>query len=580
MHLLLDGQALQTSSSRQRGIGRYAGNLLRALAVARPKWRMEIVQNSALAPIAANDRNGLPILSFQPPLPLHADHHEINERYYADWLTAQGADGVLVLSYCEGWEAVVPSFCGPRPRLFGIAYDLIPLRFPQHYFRDVATLRWYALRFRQLLQSDALLAISEVTARDVRTLGGSDAPLVVNIGGAADPLFAPLSPNELTARARQVRKRFGLHRDFILYIGAPDYRKNLHGAIRAFAALPSTWRTTLDLAVVCRMKPAERASAEATAQQAGVASALRFIDSANDDDLRVLYQTCRLFFFPSLYEGLGLPVVEALHCGAPVVTSDRASLPEYAGPHSWLGDPESPQAMARVLQQALAEPREARRHQRQLFAQMFSWQKTAERACTIMEHIIKRPFRPKRRCRRLAWVTPLTRDASPLVEHTTELLSLLAKRFAIDVIAASFPLQIPETLSRRHLLLTTHEVAARHAALPYDMFVYQFLSRPAPPAMLDLLRRYPGLVVRPALSPGDAQHLAAVYAARIERAIRRQEQNDGLWRGFALRCLAEYTSEADALIDSWAALRTRGQQHLASQKTHSFSSRSEAAAML
>src|SRR5579871_3506100 len=85
MHLLIDGQALQTSSSRQRGIGRYAGNLLRGLATVRPGWRIEVVQNRALPPIAADNLHGLPVLSFQPPLPPAIDFQEINERYYADW---------------------------------------------------------------------------------------------------------------------------------------------------------------------------------------------------------------------------------------------------------------------------------------------------------------------------------------------------------------------------------------------------------------------------------------------------------------------------------------------------------------
>ena len=577
MHLLIDGQALQTASSRQRGIGRYSSNLLRALAATRPNWRIEIVQNKALPPIAANHRKGLSILPFQPPLPLNIDYHEINERYYADWLTAQGVDAVLVLSLCEGWDGVVPLFCDPRPCLAGVVHDLIPLLYPEHYLPHFNTAHWYAYRFRQLLQCDVLLAISEATAEDVRVLGGPDAPWVVNIGGAVDPSFSPWSPSELAIRSRQVRKRFGLQREFLLYVGAADYRKNLHGAIHAFAALPFECRTYLDLAVVCRLKPAERASVEATAQQAGVASALRFIDSASDEELRTLYQICRVFFFPSLYEGLGLPVLEALHCGAPVVTSNRSSLPEYAGPYSWLGDPASPQMMAQALQQALAQPRDAYAPERQRFAQSFSWQKTAERACAAIERIVKQGPRPIPRRRRLAWVTSLTRNTTYLVEW----LSLLAERFDIEVVATGSPLEAPEALACRYLILTSYEVAARHAALPYDIFVYQLDTPPLPPEMLALWRQFPGLVVRHHLVARDPRGQAAVCAARIEQAIRRHEQRDGLWRGFVVRCLTDYPDEADALLDSWAALRVQGQQFFTSRRqSYSFSSRSESAVML
>ncbi len=194
--------------------------------------------------------------------------------------------------------------------------------------------------------------------------------------------------------------------------------------------------------------------------------------------LRALYQMCRLFFFPSLYEGLGLPVLEALHCGAPVVTSHCSSLPEYAGPVSWLGDPSSPRAMGQVLQQALAEPRDARRPERQAFARTFSWPKTAERACAVMERSMKRHTRPSRQRRRLAWVAPLTAATRDLSAYAAELLPFLAERFDIELIAGHDDLEAPETLARHHLILTAQEVAARHTALPYDMFIYQL--RPSP----------------------------------------------------------------------------------------------------
>lgn len=621
MHLLIDGQSLQTSSSRQRGIGRYSSNLLRALPLARPDWRIEVVQNSALAPIAAEDLHGLPALSFRPPLRCRGEKCELNERYYADWLTARGAEGLLILSHCEGWEAVVPSFHGPRPRVFCIAYDLIPLLFFGHYLREVRTAHWFAHRFRQLLSADALLAISEATEKDLRTLGGTDTPLIVNIGGAVDPHFAPLSSDELPIRAGQLRKRFKLDRDFLLYVGATDYRKNLHGAIRAFAALPAESRATLDLAVVCRMNPAEQESVLETAGQAGVASGLRLIGSVKDDELRALYHMCRLFFFPSLYEGLGLPVLEALHCGAPVVTSDCSSLPEYAGPFSWLGDPASPPEMAHLLQKALAEPRDARRSEREAFARTFTWKTTAERACAIMERMANKPSNPVRPRRSLAWVMPLTNGTRGLSEYAAEVLPLLTERFDIELIAASDAIHPPETLGRQHLILTAREAIVRHATRPYDLFVYQWSSAPENRVMLSLLPRFPGLLVMNDFSGADLRSLvdgkllpwqtcgedyfapvlgvlvhsteasrqvgrelnvpvvllakptslpiapransvsfAVAYASWIDQAISRFQQCDGMWRGFAHNCLADRPDVAHKVIDSWARLRTRAWQ--------------------
>jgi glycosyltransferase involved in cell wall biosynthesis len=604
MHLLIDGQALQTPSSRLRGIGRYSSNLLRALAVARSGWRIEVVQNSTLPPVAAADLAGLPVVNFPPLLPAASEHREANERYYADWLTARAPDGVLVLSHCEGWEAVVPWFCGPRPHVFGIAYDLIPLLYPEHYLTGYGESHWYAHRFRHLLRCDTLLAISEATACDVRTLGGEQAPPVVNIAGAVDPLFSPLSPDELATCAASIRQRHGLKREFLLYVGALDYRKNLRGAIRAFGALPVELRRSLDLAVVCRMKPVQQASLMETARAAGVAAELKLISSPSDEELRALYQMCRLFFFPSLYEGLGLPVLEALHCGAPVVTADCSSLPEYAGPVSWFGDPASPEGMARVLQEALAEPRDVRLAEREAFARTFSWRRTAELACAAMERGIRRRIEPVRRRRRLAWAIPLTPQTHSATEYAAELLPLLSERFDIELVAGPTPAAPPETLARDHLILTPQEVLGRHAAAPFDLFVYPFASSPPQPYMMELLKQFPGLVILPEFAESDLVRLseanlldppsgefapvlsmlvhcdrgwqqvrrstntpvvnlprmAAALAVWIDQAIGRHQERDGLWRGFAVNCLAECGGAADAAIESWAAVRATGQQ--------------------
>src|SRR5687768_1192363 len=118
MHLLIDAQALQTPDSRHRGIGRYSQDLIHALAAARPGWSLELVQAAHLPPIDPEVADGLPVRTFHPPLtagPGASENMDINERYYADWLTDCGADALLVCSVFEH-QAVVPWFCSPRPR--------------------------------------------------------------------------------------------------------------------------------------------------------------------------------------------------------------------------------------------------------------------------------------------------------------------------------------------------------------------------------------------------------------------------------------------------------------------------------
>src|SRR5262249_29180224 len=156
-------------------------------------------------------------------------------------------------------------------------------------------------------------------------------PQVVAIGGAAEGSFVPHSLQQMASFRGRLRHRFGLDRDFVLYVGGPDFRKNLNGALEAFALLPESERSRLLLVVACDLSHEHRRALENRAAELGIAASVKLTGYVSDEELRALYQMCRVFFFPSLYEGLGLPVLEALQCGAPVVAADGSSIPEFTG---------------------------------------------------------------------------------------------------------------------------------------------------------------------------------------------------------------------------------------------------------
>src|SRR5262249_25408413 len=148
-----------------------------------------------------------------PAKPAYLD---ANERYYADWLLAQGADALLVTNFFEA-QGILPLFTGPRPPLFGILYDLIPLLFKEHYLSHPESRGQYARRLRQLLDTDGLFAISESSARDLHRLFDAPRPQVTTIGGALDQDRLPLSEADLAVYRPLLREKFSLERDFLLY---------------------------------------------------------------------------------------------------------------------------------------------------------------------------------------------------------------------------------------------------------------------------------------------------------------------------------------------------------------------------
>ncbi len=352
MHVLVDAQAVQSPATRERGIGRYSRSLITALAVARPSWDIEIVESEHLDPPALGRAfPRIPVRRFLPPLPAELANAAANERYYADWLTAQCPDAILLLN-CFDSATLAPKFRAWRPRLLTVLYDLSQLVFHRRYLQGERVLTTYGERLRMLLASDRILTLSEATAHDLQLATDGEMPPVEVICGAADPAFVPFCDNDLNRYRGQLAKEYDLDREFLLCVGGGDFRKNIPGVVEAFATLPADQRERCLLAVAGRFAPDQLQSLRELAGRLGVEKSLRLIGFVPDDLLCALYQLCRLVLFPSLHEGLGLPVLEALQCGAPVVASDCSAIPEYAGNVCRLADPLKPEEFGRQIELA------------------------------------------------------------------------------------------------------------------------------------------------------------------------------------------------------------------------------------
>jgi glycosyltransferase involved in cell wall biosynthesis len=582
MDLIIDGQVLQTDSA-WRGMGRYSRNLLGALVRVRPRWRMAVVQNELLQPADPAWLAGLPVLPLRPPMADHPQHWRQrpgNDLYYGDWLRSWAADLVLVLSPFDAF-AVTPRFVGRRPRLAGVLYDLIPLLYPDPYLGYPEAQTWYARRFRKLLRYDALLSISEASTRDLVRYAGPGGPLprVTTVLGATDPSFAPYPEAELGGWRDRLRERFGLHREFILFVGGADFRKNMPGSLRAFAAVPEAARRDVDLVIACTLDERTRAALEAQAAALGVAASVKLTGFVSDEELLALYQLCRVFFFPSLYEGLGLPVLEALHCGAPVVASNNSSLPEYAGDVCWLADPTDEAGLAAGLAAALAEPRDLRRAQRVAHARRFRWEDVAERAARALEEVPAArvpavPVTPAPPARpRLAWASPMPPAPSGIADYCGDLLAHLAPHYDIELVVDARQPPVAPELARRHLVVTDDEAPARHEARPYDLFVYHLGNSDFHVYQVPLLHQFPGLVVLHDFQLGGLVH-SAINAGRwaASPADELEHEGEGLFATWvrmgavapwAARFLAPHNrrllelAEAVVVHSAWAYQRVR-----------------------
>ena len=402
MRIVIDMQGAQTES-RFRGIGRYTHSLTQAIVRNRGEHEIILALNGlfpdTIEPIRAAFDGLLPqkyirVWSAPGPTleaePKNAMRCRVAELLRESFLESLQPDFVLVSSLFEGLgdnavtslgrlECVIPTAV--------ILYDLIPLLSPDVYFRSSRIHKeFYSRKIDSLKQSACLLAISESARQEaLQALSFSD-DKVVNISGACDSSFRVL--DLMTADRESLNKRMGILRPFVMYTGGADDRKNLHRLIKAYAILPNELRLSHQLVLAGKMPVSCVETFKKTAKLSGLATdEVVFTGYVSDDDLLALYNTCKAFVFPSLHEGFGLPPLEAMACGAPVLAAHATSLPEVIGLAEALFDPESSDSISSKLQQVLTDDafrcRLVSHGQNQV--KLFSWDESAKRALSAMQ---------------------------------------------------------------------------------------------------------------------------------------------------------------------------------------------------
>lgn len=396
MRIVIDMQGAQTES-RFRGIGRYS--LALALAIARNREGHEVVLalNGLFPDTIDSIRTAFDGLlapgdirvwyapgSVQEDDPRNRARRLAAERIREAFLLDLRPDVVVMTSLFEGMGDDAVTSAGvwaPSMPTAAVLYDLIPLINPDINFRTNKVYQdWYAAKVQSLRRCRLLLAISESSRKEALTaldIGDDD---VVNVWGACDAQFRELGLSD--AEKERTRRRVGIERPFVMYTGGADERKNLPRLIEAFARLPTGLRSTYQLAFVGKMPADHVERLRVQAATLGLAGAVVFTGYVEDQELVRLYNSCALFVFPSLHEGLGLPPMEAMACGAPVIVADVTSLPEVVGNEEALFDPHSVETIARKLEQALSDANFRQRLVEcgKVQSGTFSWDESGRRA--------------------------------------------------------------------------------------------------------------------------------------------------------------------------------------------------------
>jgi len=324
-----------TAVTQRAGVGRYTRELVGALAA--------LPNGPDLRPFYAAPQAAYPLGAGTNPASIPRTVRAWRLETLARHLLRRPADGPWDGADVYHAPDVVYPPVGAIP-VVATVHDLSYIVYPEYHTRlNGGYLR--LLTPTLLRRARLIIAVSDATKRDlVERAGVSEGKVRVVYSGLAAP-FMRRPPLE---RLDEARRRYNLPEAFILSVGTLEPRKNLAGTLRAYGLLRARLAGAPPLALV--------GGSGWRLDEEGLSGVdVRRLGYVPDEDLVALYAACDLFVYPSLYEGWGFPVAEALALGAPTITSTTSSLPEVAGDAALLVDPRDPAAIAAAMEEALAD---------------------------------------------------------------------------------------------------------------------------------------------------------------------------------------------------------------------------------
>jgi alpha-1,3-rhamnosyl/mannosyltransferase len=359
MRTIIDAR---TASDHFPGIGRYTYSLARAIAREGALEQLLLIVN----PKSINTRFDLASLKEQCGVRLvetSARSFSLREQLQLPSQLRKLSADVLHYPY-----TIMP-LATPRPYVLTV-HDIIPIRFPQYF--SLLQRMLYRMSLTISLHSAAcVICVSEATRSELKSVLRVEADRLFVAHEGVSEAFRPSARHEL----ERVRTRYGLPEDYLLYVGSNKPHKNLASLLDAYAGVHSAPTLVLAGAQDHRYQKARR-----RVSLLNLEKRVRFLDSVMEKDLPALYGGATAFLYPSIYEGFGLPPLEAMACGVPVVCSDIPSLIETTGDAALKFDPTDTASIAAAVERIVEDGKlrtdlkdRGLRH-----SAAFSWKKAAE----------------------------------------------------------------------------------------------------------------------------------------------------------------------------------------------------------
>jgi len=356
---------------KERGIGVYTRSLINRRHLAPKGLELATFYDSLYEAEEPAAHDATPYITrglysmVRPYLKEYVNQHIIFRMVAEETLEQADADRMFFPSHLDAPSGLIVPYVVT-------AHDMIQAALKERYYKSIKNRMYIEKQIEVLRDAQVVIAVSQNTKRDVVRYASVEAKKIVVIYNGVDPEFRP----GVTKGA----ERFNLPEKFILNVGGIDWRKNTELLFDAFAALVSEKpEYHLVMTGAIDTDPLYRRFIESMTER-GLESKVKALGYVSKDELVALYNRAEVFFYPSIYEGFGLPVLEAMACGAPVISTNRSSIPEVADDAAVLLDPDKPEDFVEALSRLTGDEDKRRRLSEAGIkrAAMFTWDRCAE----------------------------------------------------------------------------------------------------------------------------------------------------------------------------------------------------------
>lgn len=594
IRVAVDVRPLQFDAYRDRGAGRFLGSLLSVLQQTQTDFEWLLVHApDRPAPAIAPGAAAWKLLPLELPfpvqdLPITTPHTEPDLEFQFD----SAMEAFLLHNRVDLFHQIYPfawEFYSPR-RLHSVRsvtgiLDVIPLLYKQEYLDPMGQKlkESFADRLGAAVYAQRVQTISLASARDIMKFTGIPEKKMDIIYPGVSGDFQPLDRKRVSEELRQL----GLAGPYIFSLLGFHHSKNLRRAIQAFARLPKPVRTAHQFVILSRLAPEQRQTVEGWIAAEGVTGAVRLLAGASHEVLLALYSGATAVLHAALYEGFGLPVLEAMACDAPVVASDIPVLREIGAAAAVYVDPTAPAAIAAGLQRVLESPalQEQLRIAGRQRARLFDWESAAQAllrsyraalaapmpgAVTEVELAVPNLRKAARRRLRLSFWSPFNPKLSGISDYSEALVAALQRYADVDCYVEGYqPINRPlaDTLPFYDARAYPQQAAAR----PYDANLYQIGNNVLHRYIYRHAMRTPGIITlhdvvlyylmyHTLVSEGDTKAFWAEVAysegeAVAERARREYLQGKNVDYELAIHRRIVETSQGIVVHSQWAADR-------------------------